>query len=115
MLHLLKNEAVFIKEAGTNLGFGNACNLGLSWIYAQDPQAIVWIVNPDAYLLKTSVDKVSLFFETSSSFQFVGTIIYTPNAKVWFAGGCCSQNWHYSDSKVLTNPQIIVVRLGFRL
>jgi len=33
-----------------------ACNLGLS-LHAQDPQAIVWIVNPDAYLLKTSVDK----------------------------------------------------------
>jgi len=59
----------------------------LSWIYAQDPQAIVWIVNPDAYLLKTSVDKVSLFFETYPELSIVGTIIYTPNAKVWFAGG----------------------------
>jgi len=34
VLHLLQNEAV-LKEAGTNLGFGNACNLGLSWIYTQ--------------------------------------------------------------------------------
>lgn len=86
-IHLLKNESIFIKEAGTNLGFGSACNLGLSWIYAQDPQAIVWIVNPDAYLLKTSVDKVSLFFETYPELSIVGTIVYTPNAKVWFAGG----------------------------
>lgn len=87
-IHLLKNESILIKEAGNNLGFGSACNLGLSWIYAQDPQAIVWIVNPDAYLLKTSVDKVSLFFETYPELSIVGTIVYTPNAKVWFSGGC---------------------------
>jgi len=48
---------------------------------------------------------VSLFFETYPELSIVGTIIYTPNAKVWFAGGCFfSQNWHYYDSKVLTNP-----------
>jgi len=86
-IHLLKNESILIKEAGNNLGFGSACNLGLSWIYAQDPQAIVWIVNPDAYLLKTSVDKVRLFFETYPELSIVGTIVYTPNAKVWFSGG----------------------------
>jgi GT2 family glycosyltransferase len=86
-IHLLETESILILEAGTNLGFGNACNLGLSWIYAQDPQAIVWIVNPDAYLLKTSVEKVSLFFEAYPELSIVGTIIYTPTGKVWFAGG----------------------------
>lgn len=104
-IHLLKNEAIFIKEAGTNLGFGKACNLGLSWIYAQDTQAIVWIVNPDAYLLKTSVDKVSLFFETYPELSIVGTIIYTPNAKVWFAGGCfVRKTGTILAQKFLTNP-----------
>jgi len=71
-----QKRSYFIKEAGTNLGFGNACNLGLSWIYAQDPQAIVWIVNPDAYLLKTSVDKVSLFFEISRAFNCRHNYLY---------------------------------------
>ena len=87
-IHLLKTESVFILEAGINLGYGSACNLGLNWIYTQDPQAIVWIVNPDAYLLKTSVEKVSLFFEAYPELSIVGTIVYTPSAKVWFAGGC---------------------------
>ena len=86
-VHLLKTESILVLEAGTNLGFGRACNLGLSWIYAQDSQAIVWIVNPDAYLLKTSVEEVSLFFEAYSELSIVGTIVYTPSAKVWFSGG----------------------------
>jgi len=34
--------------SGSNLGFGSGCNLGLL-IYAQDTQAIVWLINPDAY------------------------------------------------------------------
>lgn len=116
-IHLLKNESIFIKEAGTNLGFGSACNLGLSWIYAQDPQAIVWIVNPDAYLLKTSVDKVSLFFETYPELSIVGTIVYTPNAKVWFAGG-----WFIRKTGTIMAQKnnsfrfrLYVLRLGFRL
>ncbi len=86
-IHLLKSESVLILEAGTNLGFGNGCNLGLSWIYAQNSQAIVWIINPDAYLLQPSLEKVSLFFDKYPELSIVGTIIYTPNKKVWFAGG----------------------------
>lgn len=86
-VHLLKTESILVLESGTNLGFGKACNLGLSWIYAQDPQAIVWIVNPDAYLLKTSVEEVNLFIEAYPELSIVGTTVYTPNAKVWFSGG----------------------------
>lgn len=87
-IHLLKTESVLILEAETNLGFGSACNLGLGWIYAQKPQAIVWIINPDAYLLKTSLEKVKLFFEAYPELSIVGTIVYTPTAEIWFAGGC---------------------------
>jgi len=86
-IHLLKSELVLILQPGTNLGFGNGCNLGLSWIYAQDPQAIVWIINPDAYLLQTSLEKVSLFFDKYPELSIVGTIIYTPTKEVWFGGG----------------------------
>ena len=84
-IHLLKSESVLILESGSNLGFGSACNLGLSWIYAQDTQAIVWLINPDAYI-RESVD-ITLFFKTYPELSIVGTIIYTPDAKVWFAGG----------------------------
>ncbi len=86
-IHLLKSESVLILEAGSNLGFGSGCNLGLSWIYAQDTQAIVWLINPDAYVVKDTLDKVTLFFKIYPEISIVGTVIYTPDAKVWFAGG----------------------------
>lgn len=85
-IHLLRSESVLIIEAGSNLGFGSACNLGLSWIYAQDAQAIVWLINPDAYIIE-SIDKVTPFFKAYPELSIVGTIIYTPDAKVWFASG----------------------------
>ena len=109
-IHHLKTESVLILEAGTNLGFGSACNLGLSWIYAQSPQAIVWIVNPDAYLLETSLEKVSLFFEAYPELSIVGTIVYTPTAKVWFAGGrFIRKNGAILDRDLLTNSDTAYV------
>ncbi|MEH2266459.1 glycosyltransferase [Nostoc sp.] len=83
----LKTESVLIFNAGTNLGFGCACNLGLQWIYNQDPQAYVWIINPDAYLIEDTLDKVKLFLDCHPEISIIGTIIYTPTGKVWFAGG----------------------------
>lgn len=85
-IHLLSSESVLIIEAGSNLGFGSACNLGLSWIYTQDTQAIVWLINPDAHIIE-SIDKITPFFKAYPELSIVGTIIYTPDAKVWFAGG----------------------------
>lgn len=84
----LKAESVLILEAETNLGFGRACNLGLNWIYAQDPKAIIWIINPDAYLVENALDKVTPFFEAHPKLSIVGTIIYLPTGQIWFAGGC---------------------------
>ncbi|MEH2380971.1 MAG: glycosyltransferase [Nostoc sp.] len=83
----LKTESVLIFDAGTNLGFGCACNLGLKWIYIQDPQAYVWIINPDAYLIENTLDKVKPFFELHPEISILGTLIYTPTGEVWFAGG----------------------------
>ncbi len=84
----LKSENVLIFDAGNNLGFGNACNLGLKLIYAEDPQAIVWIINPDAYLVENILNKVNSFFESYPEISILGTIVYTPTGEVWFAGGC---------------------------
>ena len=83
----LKTESVLIFDAGTNLGFGRACNLGLKWIYIQDPHAYVWIINPDAYLIGNTLDKVKPFFELYPEISILGTLIYTPTGEVWFAGG----------------------------
>lgn len=83
----LKTEYVSILDTETNLGFGCACNLGLKWIYIQDPQAYVWIINPDAYLKENTLDKVKPFFESHPKISILGTLIYTPTGEVWFAGG----------------------------
>lgn len=85
-IDILKTESVLIFDAGTNLGFGCACNLGLKWIYIQDPQAYVWIINPDAYLKENILD-IKLFLESHPKISILGTLIYTPIGEVWFAGG----------------------------
>ncbi|MBR8837335.1 MAG: glycosyltransferase family 2 protein [Stigonema ocellatum SAG 48.90 = DSM 106950] len=84
----LKSESVLIFDAGDNLGFGTACNLGLKFIYVEDPQAIVWIINPDAYLLENTLNKVNSFFDSHPEISILGTIVHTPTGKIWFAGGC---------------------------
>ncbi|MFB2918620.1 glycosyltransferase [Aerosakkonema funiforme] len=86
-LHDLADDNILILDAGTNLGFGKACNLGLNWIYTQDSQAIVWIINPDTQLLPGALEKASAFFAAHPQLSIVGTIVYTPTGEVWFAGG----------------------------
>ena len=86
-IHQLESDDVLILESGSNLGFGQACNLGLNWIYSQNPQAIVWMINPDTYLLPDSLEKVMLFLAAHPEISIAGTIIYTPTGEVWFAGG----------------------------
>jgi len=85
-LQELKDDRILILEAKANLGFGKACNLGLNWIYAQDPNAIAWIINPDTYLPENTLEKVPGLFE-AYPVSILGTLIYTPTGEVWFAGG----------------------------
>jgi len=86
-LQQLGSDTVRILEVKTNLGFSKACNLGLNWIYSQDPNAIVWVINPDAYLLENMLEKVPTFFKAHPSISILGTLIYTPDGDIWFAGG----------------------------
>lgn len=102
-IYLIKSKSVLIIEAGNNLGFGRACNLGLDWIYAQDPQAIVWLINPDTYIV-TALDKVNLLFDTHPELSIIGTTIYTPDYKIWFAGGeFITATGAILDKTILTN------------
>jgi len=80
-------KSFHILEANTNLGFGKACNLGLNWIYTQNSDAIVWIINPDTYLPENSLEKVFTFFQAHPEVSILGTLIYTPTGDIWFAGG----------------------------
>lgn len=103
-IHLLKDEFVLIIESRSNLGFGAGCNLGLNWIYQQDSQAIVWLINPDAYLAIETLKEIKLFFDSYPELSIVGTIIYTPNKEVWFAGGNFIQkNGSISSLNLLTD------------
>lgn len=83
----LKTDKIVILESGENLGFGKACNLGLNWIYQQNLQAIVWLINPDAYLLPEALEKVPVLFQNHPELSILGTIIYTTTGEIWFAGG----------------------------
>ena len=86
-LKQLDNDNIQILEAKTNLGFGKACNLGLNWIYQKDSRGIVWIINPDTYLLSNTLERVPEFFTAYPEISLLGTLIYTPNHDIWFAGG----------------------------
>lgn len=106
-IHTLQSESTIILESGKNLGYGSACNLGLQWIHSRNPQAIVWIINPDAYVLKATLEKAISLFSLHPELAIVGTTIYTPNAQVWFAGGYFTrQTGRISTQDMLKNTQI---------
>ncbi|MEH2069900.1 MAG: glycosyltransferase [Nostoc sp.] len=105
----LKTESILIFDAETNLGFGCACNLGLKWIYIQDPQAYVWIINPDTYLIENTLHKVKPFFELYPEISILGTLIYTPTGKVWFAGG----RFIAKTGAIITQKKLTDIDLGY--
>lgn len=103
-INKLKNQSTIIIEAQKNIGFASACNLGLQWIYNQDKQAIVWIINPDAYLPENTLEQAQLFFDSHPELSILGTIIYTPENKIWFAGGqFIPENGAILEVDLLTN------------
>lgn len=86
-LKRIESEYIKIIESEENIGFGSACNLGLSWIYQREPQATVWIINPDAYLQPNSLEDALHLFNNYSPPSILGTLIYTPSGDIWFGGG----------------------------
>ena len=103
-IYQLKNQSTIIIEAENNLGFGGGCNLGLQWIYNQDKQGIVWIINPDAYLPENTLEKAQLFFNRYPELSILGTIVYNPEQKIWFAGGrFIPENGAILEVDLLTN------------
>ncbi len=76
-----------IIEASENLGFGKACNLGLTGIYEQNSQAIVWLINPDAYVDSDVEAKAIAFFNRHSQISILGTTVYNSQGQITSAGG----------------------------
>ena len=110
-INRLKTNNILILEAKNNLGFGRACNLGLNWIYQQDNQAIVWIINPDSYLLEKALEHVPVFFNDYPELSIVGTLIYTPTGEIWFSGGrfIPKTGTIVSENLLLTHPNLAYV------
>ena len=79
--------SLIILESGENLGFGRGCNLGLQYIYDRHPQAIVWLINPDAYLKQVDLQQLQNLFSKYPQLSILGTTIYEPKGCLWFGGG----------------------------
>ncbi len=86
-VYKLQAANVQILEAGTNLGFGGGCNLGLQWVYAQDAQAIAWLINPDTRFQENTLDQAFQFCSAHPQISIIGTVVVEPDGKPWFAGG----------------------------
>ncbi|EKQ67254.1 putative glycosyltransferase [Leptolyngbyaceae cyanobacterium JSC-12] len=86
-IHTLAARNVHILEAGSNLGFGKGCNLGLQWVYERDKAAIAWLINPDAILPPNSLKTARQFCMTHPQLSIIGTVVREPDGTVWFAGG----------------------------
>lgn len=101
-LFQLKNTKIKIIEAQENLGFGKACNLGLDWIYGHNSEAIVWLINPDAYFesvpVKGDPSQISLaiakrgrspiaFFAKHPEISILGTVVCNPAGEITSVGG----------------------------
>jgi len=86
-LETLATDRIRVIDGGGNLGFGRACNLGLSWIYDQHPQALVWLLNPDTFCDPKMITKAQSFFKRYSKISILGTLIYATDNNIWFAGG----------------------------
>ena len=89
-----------IIEAKQNVGFGNACNLGLNWIYDRDRSAVVWLINPDAYFRSSASDRAKsitgampsagvaiAFFTKHPEISILGTTVYNASGEITSAGG----------------------------
>ena len=94
----IQSDLIKIIEPQQNLGFGKACNLGLSWIAEQNSKAIVWLINPDAYFSPfqeqsiSPIDSATIFFKENSEISILGTVVYNSAGELTSAGGTFTPN-----------------------
>lgn len=70
-----------------NLGFGGGCNVGLEYVFSRDPKAHVWLINPDACLVRTALAYLKTCFVQQPQLSILGTRIQSQNGDLWFAQG----------------------------
>jgi GT2 family glycosyltransferase len=80
-------SSCILLDSHANLGFGRACNLAIQCVYQQDPNALAWLINPDAYFQSFQASLCAKFFEQHPEVSILGTTIYEPDGQLWFGGG----------------------------
>ncbi|MEM6451307.1 MAG: glycosyltransferase family 2 protein [Cyanobacteria bacterium P01_D01_bin.105] len=81
---------VTVLDAPGNDGFGAGCNLGLQWIYARSPNALVWLINPDTCLMPNAVNAIRQCFQQQvhdQNIAILGTPVLDAGGSVWFSAG----------------------------
>ncbi len=78
-------------NAKENLGFGKGCNLGINYIYDIDPNALIWLINPDTTIHKNAKEYIFECFEQDPSIAILGTKIQDANERIWFSSGDFNQ------------------------
>ncbi|XGB41578.1 MAG: glycosyltransferase family 2 protein [Nodosilinea sp. LVE1205-7] len=81
------DQPITILEAGSNLGFGQACNLGISYVWQRHPQSLVWLINPDAVIHPDADIYIHNCFREDSTLAILGTQILTDDGRLWFSHG----------------------------
>ncbi|HEY9764425.1 MAG TPA: glycosyltransferase family 2 protein [Trichocoleus sp.] len=79
--------SLILIEAGRNLGFGGGCNIGLKWIYQQNLNALVWLINPDTTLDRNAIFYIRSCFERHPNLAILGTSIRNSLGAIWFRSG----------------------------
>lgn len=71
----------------TNLGFGSGCNLGLKHVYQLNPQALVWLINPDTTIEPKAINYILECFAQNPDLAILGTKIRDTQGNIWFSEG----------------------------
>jgi N-acetylglucosaminyl-diphospho-decaprenol L-rhamnosyltransferase len=86
-IHDLASDYVSVIEPGKNIGFGRACNLGIRYAWAQNSNALVWLINPDATLEPGADACIMRCLQLHPDIAILGTGIRDLNGGDWFSVG----------------------------
>lgn len=91
-------KAHFIKNSA-NLGFSRGNNVGIRWALEKFADYI-FILNNDTIIEKTTLSALVKTMEKNSNINISSPVIFSPNNKIWFAGG--KINWFKMKTHHLT-------------
>jgi len=88
LIHLVNQYSqIEVICSPSNIGFGSACNLGITHVYQIDPKALIWLINPDAVLKTIAIATILNYFKEDAEIAILGTNIEDSNGNPWFELG----------------------------